>query len=506
MTRFTDLIESSSISNSTMSMEDLKLIFVPGPGIGHITSAIEVGKLILSRDTRLSITYLLINDPVVREYTSSTRVDSDPHPRLQFLNLPKLDPGRHSSSDFRTKSELPPIKAVEHIDGHKPLVRAAVLGMMSSKTRVIGFVVDMFCPSMIDVADEFSIPSYVFFTSGAGFLSVMLHMQRFADENGVGIPEFKGSDKEFAVAGFLNPVPAKVLPSAMLDRNGGSEIVMATARRIRKTRGVFINTFQELEPTIIQSLSNSKNGDEIETEIEIPPIYPVGPLLKLESSPESEFSGIISWLDRQPRSSVVLLCFGSMGSFSEAQINQVAAALESSGRRFLWSLRRRKEGPADSPIPVEILPEGFLERTEGVGRVIGWAPQAAVLSHAAVGGFVSHCGWNSVLESMWCGVPMAAWPMYAEQQVNAFQVVVEMGVAVEIRMDYRDDDDDEVVVGAAEIAAAIERLMEGDSGVRERVEGMREKSARAVVDGGSSHKFLTNLVHDILHNSLILRR
>lgn len=479
-------------------MEDLKLIFVPGPGIGHIISAIEVGKLILSGDTRLSITYLLIHDPVIREYTNSSRFDS--YPRLQFLNLPELEPGRHSaSSDFKTKSELPPIKDVERIDGHKPLVRAAVLGMMSSKTRVIGFIVDMFCLSMIDVADEFSIPSYVFFTSGAGFLSLMLHMQRFTDENGVGIPEFKGSDQEFAVDGFLNPVPAKVLPSAMLDRNGGAEIVMATARRIRKTRGIFINTFQELEPTMIQSLSNSRNGDVIEL---IPPIYPVGPLLKLESSPESEFSDIISWLDRQPRSSVVFLCFGSKGSFSEAQIKHVAAALESSGRRFLWSLRRRKEEP-DSPIPVEILPEGFLERTEGVGRVIGWAPQVAVLSHAAVGGFVSHCGWNSILESLWYGVPMAAWPMYAEQQVNAFQVVVEMGVAVEIRMDYRDDD--EVVVGAAEIAAAIERLMEGESGVRERAEEMREKSARAVVDGGSSHKFLTRLVHDILHNSLTLR-
>ncbi|KAH6837353.1 hypothetical protein C2S53_009613 [Perilla frutescens var. hirtella] len=417
------------------SAEEIQLIFIPGPGIGHIVSAVEFGKLLLDRDTCLSITFLLINDPIVRDYTNSIPFHSDP--RLRLLNLPDYSPQSQSastpSSDFKTKSELPSIKAVEHVDRHKPLVREAVLSIMSTmKPRVIGIIVDMFCASMIDVADEFSIPTYIFFTSSAGFLSLMLSMQSLTDENAVVLTELKDSDREFAVAGFLNPVPAKVLPSPMLDKNGGSEIVMSTARRIRKTRGIFINTFQELEPTIIQSLSNP-NSDKL------PPIYPVGPLLNLKSEQESKFSDIISWLDQQPRSSVVFLCFGSEGSFSEAQIKQLAAALESSGRRFLWSLRRRKQ--RDTSIPVDLLPEGFLQRTEEIGKVIGWAPQAAVLSHAAVGGFVTHCGWNSILESLWFGVPMAAWPIYAEQQVNAFQVVLEMGVAVEIRMDYRDDEE-----------------------------------------------------------------
>lgn len=474
-----------------MSSQELQLIFVPGPGMGHIVSAVEFATLVLSRDTRLSITFLLINDPVARDYTNSRRFRSIP--RLRFLNLSELDSssGKGSSSDSKNKSELAPIIAIEKAEKHKPLVREAVLNIMATTTtRVVGFVADMFCKDMFAVADEFSIPSYLFFTSSAGFLSLLLAMQRVNDEEGLYALDFKGSDRKIAVSGFRNLVPAKVLPSPMMT-GMGSEITLSQAQRFRKVKGVFINTFQELEPNIIQSLSNSYG-------YKLPPIYPVGPLLNLKSEQESKFPDIISWLDQQPPSSVVFLCFGSTGSFSEAQIKHLSVALESSGRRFLWSLRKRNQ--EDSSIPVDILPEGFMERTDGIGKLIGWAPQAAVLSHAAVGGFVSHCGWNSILESIWFGVPMAAWPIYAEQQLNAFQLVVEMGLAVEIRMDYRDDD--EIILSSEEIETGIQQLMEGESVVRERVKEMREKCLRVVEDGGSSHKFMTDLVDDILHNSL----
>lgn len=83
-----------------------------------------------------------------------------------------------------------------------------------------------------------------------------------------------------------------------------------------------------------------------------------------------------------------------------------------------------------------MLPKGFSDRTAQLGRVTGWAPQVAVLSHPAVGGFVSHVGWNSTMESLWCGVPIAAWPVYAEQHLNAFVLVKELELAIGIKMDF----------------------------------------------------------------------
>lgn len=236
----------------------------------------------------------------------------------------------------------------------------------------------------------------------------------------------------------------------------------------------------------------------------------MGPVLNLDGgiAGKVEDSDVIRWLDSQPHSSVVLLCFGSMGSFEEVQVKEIAYALERSGHRFVWSLRRppspeKMEVAGDYEDPGVVLPEGFLERTAGVGKVIGWAPQVALLAHRAIGGFVSHCGWNSMLESLWFGVPIAAWPMYAEQQMNAFEMVVELGLAVEIKMDYKKDmfstEGKTVVVTAEEIEGGIRRLME-DKEMRTKVKEMSEKSRAAVIDGGSSYASIGCLIQDFIGN------
>lgn len=115
----------------------------------------------------------------------------------------------------------------------------------------------------------------------------------------------------------------------------------------------------------------------------------------------------MTWLDAQPPNSVVFLCFGSMGGFRLNQVKEFAYGLERSGYRFLWVLRVRPDKIGEFAADVEnyglVLPEGFLERTASIGRVAGWVPQFTVLSHPSVGGFVSHSGWNSTLESLWIG-------------------------------------------------------------------------------------------------------
>ncbi|PRQ52233.1 putative flavonol 3-O-glucosyltransferase [Rosa chinensis] len=156
----------------------------------------------------------------------------------------------------------------------------------------------------------------------------------------------------------------------------------------------------------------------------------VGPLLNLNSN-ESRWKqkyDTLKWLDDQPPLFVVFLCFRSMGSFGEDQVKEIAHALEHAGHQFLLSLCQssptgRISSPSDYDDHTGVLPKG---RTIGIGKVIGWAPQVAILAHPSVRGFVSHCGWNSTLESLWQGVPISTWPLYAKQLLNVFQLVKEL--------------------------------------------------------------------------------
>nr|XP_016493636.1 PREDICTED: anthocyanidin 3-O-glucosyltransferase 2-like [Nicotiana tabacum] len=480
-------------------MESTELVFIPGPGMGHLVAAVEIGKLLTSRANYLSITFFIIDLPIetaTHTYTKTLAViDDSTTSRLRFLHL--------SSPQSQSNNRNKPQEAVlvELFDNSKQIVREAIVeNFMTNKsksgTRLTGVIVDMFSDKMIEVATELGLPSYVFFTSSAAFLGLMFYAQALKDDHDRDISDFKDSDTLLPVSTYLNPLPAKVLPSAMLDKDGRLRLPLSTARMIRQAKGIIVNTFLELEPHPINSLGNEDG---------VPSLYPVGPIINLNQEPDDSIN---NWLDEQPDSSVLFLCFGSYGSFDEEQLKEIAIALEHCGCRFLWSLRQPQAkgkigAPDDLARQEQVLPEGFFKRTSRRGKLIGWAPQVAVLSHRSIGGFITHCGWNSVLESLWFGVPMATWPMYAEQQVNAFELVVDLEMAANIKMEYRSESP--VLVTAEEIERAIRRLMldsaEEKNGMRKKIEEMKEKSRRAMLEGGSSYYFLENLIKDIKDHS-----
>ncbi|KAM5580180.1 putative UDP-glucose flavonoid 3-O-glucosyltransferase 3 [Rosa sericea] len=472
-----------------------ELVFIPSPGIGHLVSTLEIAKFLLSRDDQLLITVLIMKFPAVSKgtdaYVESFADSSSPiSQRIKFINLPQVNID-HTEGSVRNS-------LIGFVESQQPHVKDAITKLSESKTRLAGFVVDMFCTAMIDVADQFGVPSYVFFTSGAGALGLMFHLQALRDQDGKDCTEFKNSDAELLISSFVNPLPvAKVLPGRVFVKEG-AESFLNIIKRFRDTKGILVNTFTDLESHALHALSS---------EAEIPPVYPVGPLLNLNSNESHVDSDeakqkydILKWLDDQPPLSVVFLCFGSMGSFGEDQVKEIAHALEHAGHQFLWSLRRppptgRIAFPSDYDDHTGVLPKGFLDRTVGIGKVIGWAPQVAVLAHPSVGGFVSHCGWNSTLESVWHGVPVATWPLYAEQQLNAFQLVKELELAVEIDMSYRSESP--ILVSAKEIERGIREVMELDSDIRKRVKEMSEKSKKALMDGGSSYSSLGHFIDQI---------
>ncbi|KAJ0775626.1 putative flavonol 3-O-glucosyltransferase [Helianthus annuus] len=473
-----------------------ELVFIPAPGVGHIMSTIEMAKVLVNRDQRLSVSVLLINPPLPVP-TLITYIESlakNTIERIRFIKVPQ----DQTPPKLDLKAFL--VSMYECINSHCKYIRNLLVDMINQpgSTRVVGFVVDVFCTGMIDVANEFNVPTYVFYTSNASLLGFNFYMETLCvdqDQKQDVIKLLSDSEGEMVVPSFVNPVPMKAFP-ADYQIQDGFDFLMCSFPELRKAKGIMVNTFLELETHAMKSF----------TDTNAPPVYPVGPVLNLDGivgEIDNRDVNVISWLDGQPPLSVVVLCFGSSGSFNEVQVKEIALGLERSGHRFVWSLRLTPDLEQSFSDPRMVLPDGFLERTLGKGKVIGWAPQASLLAHEAVGGFVSHCGWNSILESLWFSVPTAAWPMYSEQQLNAFEMVVELGLAIDLKMDYKinflNPDTNLVIVTAEEIETGIRRLME-DKEVRAKVKEMSKLSRATVAEGGSSYASIGYLLQEIMSN------
>nr|BBC62109.1 glucosyltransferase 9 [Nemophila menziesii] len=465
-------------------MKKPELIFIPAPGMGHLVFTVEFANRLLDRDGRLSITVIVIRTSFTPEVLAYAESLAASDARIRYIVLPLLEP-----------PSIKLMKSPENyfsllIERYKPLVKEVIIEHVLSRSRSIaGLVVDFFCTSMIDVANELNVPSYLFFPSNAAFLGFMLYLSIHKKKVG---KCFDISDPDSIIPAYENPVPSSVLPAAL--NMEGYACFSNHGSRFKETKGIIINTFAELEPYAIKSLV----ADE-----ETPPVYTVGPLLDLKSGNKTsrfDHEKIMNWLDDQPVSSVVFLCFGSMGGFEPPQLMQIAIALEQSGCRFLWSIRRAKKFIAGDSKgqdgPGEIFPEGFLERTQNRGMICDWAPQIDILAHEAIGSFVSHCGWNSILESLWYGVPIVTWPLYAEQQINAFEMVKELGLGVELKLDYRISNP--VIVEANEIEKAIRSVMDKENPVRKRVQEIKKESRKAGTDGGSSFASIGRFIDKVM--------
>ncbi|XP_057804598.1 7-deoxyloganetic acid glucosyl transferase-like [Salvia miltiorrhiza] len=245
--------------------------------------------------------------------------------------------------------------------------------------------------------------------------------------------------------------------------------------------GLILNTFEELEAPILAEMHNV-----------CPNIYAVGPLhahlkAKLAAFPNSlweEDRSCLTWLDSQPLKSVLYLSFGSLATLSRYQLMEFWHGLVNSGQRFLWVIRPDSVD-WEGRIPVE-LSQGAAAKEKGY--IVGWAPQVEVLAHPAVGGFLTHSGWNSTLESVYEGVPMICWPYFLDQQINSRLV----GEEWKLGFDMKDTCDRNV------IEETVRNLMQ----VRKeeflrRADEMAKSAKASLSEGGSSYSHLDRLIQDI---------
>ena len=271
-------------------------------------------------------------------------------------------------------------------------------------------------------------------------------------------------------------------------RDGALQMLSTETQQTTRVDGLIFNTFEDLEGPVLANIRT-----------QCPNLYTIGPLhahlkarLPSTSAVQSNSSNSLweedkscmTWLDQQPLKSVLYVSFGSITMLKWEELMEFWYGLVNSDQRFLWVRRPDSiAGEDEGEVPSEVV-EGTRER----GYLVGWAPQEEVLAHPAVGGFLTHSGWNSTMESIVEGVPMICWPYFADQQVNSRFV----GQVWKLGLDMKDTCDRVVVENMVRDLMVVRR--EEFVTVANKTAELARKSVR---EGGSSYGNLERLVEDI---------
>ncbi|XP_048551740.1 UDP-glycosyltransferase 88A1-like [Triticum urartu] len=466
------------------------VVMYPGAGVGHVGPMTELANVFLKHG--YDVTVVLVEPPFKSTDSAATAIEriAASNPFISFHVLPPLP-----APDFAASGKHPFLLMLQLLHDYNERLEAFLRGIPRKSLHSV--ILDMFCVHATDVCVKLGVPVYTFFVGGASCLSVLTQVPAVIAGRQTGLKELGDMPLDFL---GVPPMPASHLIKELLEHPEDEMCKAMTDvwKRNTETMGVMVNTFESLESRAVQSLMDLPGR-------KLRPIYCVGPLVSKgakDASDKAERNECLEWLDAQPDRSVVFLCFGSMGTLSAEQLKEMAVGLERSGQRFLWSVRN----PAGSNNPKKylevrpepdldaLLPQGFLERTKGRGLVVkSWAPQADVLRHRATGAFVTHCGWNSVLEAVAAGVPMLCLPLEAEQKMNKVCMTEDMGVAVELE-GYMAG-----FVKAEEVEAKVRLVIEGGDGrqLRARAAARREEAEAALGEGGSSRASFAQFLLDV---------
>ncbi|KAL0341336.1 UNVERIFIED_CONTAM: UDP-glycosyltransferase 76F1 [Sesamum radiatum] len=439
-----------------------RLVLFPLPFQGHINPMIQLAKILHSRGFSISIFHTRYNFP-----------DPSNYPHFTF----------HLISDGLSELEASTLDALRIIklllaNCVEPFEQclAQILSSDDSNYRVGCVVSDALWYFTQAAADKFKIPRIVLRTSSIcsflAFSALPLLRERYLS--------YMDSRMEAAVL-ELPPIKVKDIPR--LERHDGEDMYRAIENMVRETKkasGLVFNTFQELEEPELAKLQEQF----------LKPTFTIGPFHKRFSAASTSLftqdGSSISWLDARAPRSVLYLSFGSIAAMDQQKLNEMAWGLADSMQPFLWVVR---PGLVRDSEWLAVLPNEFLEATRDRGYIVKWAPQQEVLSHPAVGGFWTHSGWNSTLESICEGVPMICSPFFGDQMVNSRYVsdVWRIGIRLEKGLE------------RGEIRDAVRRVMVERDGeeMRQRVMCLKEKAGFCLNSGGSSYQALDALVNFI---------
>ncbi|KAK7390196.1 hypothetical protein VNO78_25495 [Psophocarpus tetragonolobus] len=476
-----------------MAISNSHALLLVSPGMGHIIPALELAKRLVSHKIISKVTCLCGSIKTSTPSNVETQVlQSAINENLfDLIQLPPID---LNNLHIKTK-----IATIMH---EIPKLFVSTISIMNLNPTVI--ITDFFFSQVIPLIDEklkLSMPKFAFAPTNAWLVALGLHSPTLGKQiqgeyiNPISIPGCK-SVEPHDLFDMLNDKTNRLYHEFVEACQGAA-----------LANGIFVNTFHELEPKTLEAL-----GCGHITKV---PVYPVGPIVRqISPSPgPNPRSDVVEWLEKQEEESVVYVSLGSGYTMSHEEIKEMALGLELSGTKFVWSVRPpvTKAGNdhyltagEESEIGTTLVSSNFepsnsfpdeFYRIQTNGFVItDWAPQLDILKHPSIGGFVTHCGWNSVIESVSCGVPIIGWPIFADQKMNATMLAEEVGNGIRVEVSPSTK-----MVGREGLAKAIKKMMDKDDiegcVMRERAKKLKVLAERAWSSDGSSYLSLSKITH-----------
>ncbi|KAF5444355.1 hypothetical protein F2P56_036840 [Juglans regia] len=473
----------------------LHLFIFPYMAAGHMIPAIDMAKLFASRGLRITIITTPLNASSILKTVEKSKILGLKMDML-IIEFPAEQVGLPKGSESYHLATAPDL-------------RMKFLEAITLLRQPLEELVQDYCPDCLitsalfpwttDVARRFGIPRLIFHATSSFSICASECLRLYEPYKKV------SSDSEpFILPNFPDEIKLtrNQLPDFVtqdIETDVGKLIRQVIKAELTSDGAVF-NSFYDLEPAYADyykkvlgrkawhigpvSLCNKESED------------------KARRGKEASVHGheCLKWLDSKKPDSVVYVCFGSMANFNDSQLMEIAMGLEASQQQFIWVVKREKtQGTKD-----EWLPEEFEKRVEGKGLIIrGWAPQLLILDHEAVGGFVTHCGWNSTLEGVVAGVPMVTWPVSAEQFYNEKLVtqILKIGVGVGAQQWVRFLGDS---IGKEAIEKALIRVMVGEEAeeMRSRARELMKMAKSSAEGGGSSYSDLNALIEDLSSHAI----
>ncbi|KAL2334386.1 hypothetical protein Fmac_015599 [Flemingia macrophylla] len=463
--------------------------FLASAGMGHLNPCLRIATLFLRHGCKVTLitpkpTVSLAESNLISRFCSSF-----PHQVTQIdLNLVTLDPTTANTKDpFWVQYGT--IRRSLHL----------LLPIISSlPTPLSAFIYDCFLVTpLFPITEKLSCPCYIYFTSAARMLSLFSHVPVLAASNPSShehLSSFIG--EEISIPGIASPIPRSSLPPLLLHPNSLFErMIMEDSPKLSKLNGIFINSFEKFEGEALAALNEGKVAKGL------PPVYGVGPIKawefeNVEESQRGYMGPILKWLDEKSEGSVVYVSLGSKTETRVEQIKDMALGLIESGYSFLWVVKLKMVDKEEEEDLEDVLGSELMSEVREKGLVVKvFVDQMGILGHPSVGGFVSHGGWNSIIESVWEGVPIMTWPQGGDQKITS-EVVRISGVGVWPQEWGWGSQD---VVKGNEIANRIKEVMTNES-FRVKAAEMKKAAREAAGVGGSCEVIVKKLIEEWKRN------